>query len=103
MPKVKMSDIKSGSENVKTLFKRIVGDRKLDWLKKQTYSNDELLEILDISENIEQHKDKRRFYQELIESQAGPFSQEVFIKYTRKVYHVEALMNLIRKVWYKHL
>jgi hypothetical protein len=96
MPKVKMSDVKSGSENVKTLFKRIVGDRTLTWLKKQKYSNDELLEILDISENIERHKDKRKLYQDLIESQVGPFNQEVFIKYTNKVYHVEALMNLIR-------
>ena len=95
MPKVKMGDIKSGSPNVKTLFKRAMLYRTQGWLKKQNYTNNELMEILQISENIERHKDHREFYKDLIISQNGPFNSEVFNAYKSVVFNVDALLNLI--------
>ncbi|MDZ7937343.1 MAG: hypothetical protein U5M53_03265 [Rhodoferax sp.] len=53
MAKVKMSDVKSGSKNVKSLFRTPMINRTDDFLRKYTFTNDELLEILDISQNIE--------------------------------------------------
>lgn len=95
MPKVKMSDVKSGSENVKNVFRRTMDMRTLGWFKKQKYTNDELLEILKISTSIERHRDHRYMYQRLIESQPGPFNREVFIAYRDIVFHKDALMHII--------
>lgn len=96
MPKVKMSDVKSGSENVKNVFRRTMDMRTLGWFKKQKYTNDELLEIMNISISIERHKDHRYLYQRLIESQTGPFNREVFVAFRDLVFHTESLLNLIR-------
>lgn len=94
MPKVKMSDIKSGSEEVKKVFRRPMSARKKP-LKNQVFTNDEMLEILDISENIEYHSDKRSFYQALIESQKGPFNRAVFRAYVDKLFHIDSLLSLL--------
>ncbi len=94
MPKIKISDIKSGSENVKAVFRRNMPDRTLSWLQKQTFTNAELLEILDLIEQ-ERHKDHRYFHQRLIDSQKGPFSREVFVAYRDILFHVDSLLNLI--------
>lgn len=94
MTKVKMSDIKSGSEEVKKVFRRPMSSR-LKPLKKQVFTNDELIEILEISEEIEGHKEKRYFYQELIVSQSGPFNNEVFGAFVDKLFHIDSMLNLL--------
>jgi hypothetical protein len=94
MPKVKMSDIKSGSEEVKKVFRRPMSSR-LKPLKNQVFTNDELIEILEISEEIEYHKEKRYFYQALIESQKGPFNFEVFDAFVDKLFHIDSMLNLL--------
>jgi hypothetical protein len=95
MPKVKMSDIKSGSENVKDVFRATMTGSRRKKFVKQKFTNDELLEILDISENIEYHKEKRNMYQRLIVSQSGPFNAKVFDAYLDKLFDVDALLNLL--------
>lgn len=94
MPKVKMSDVKSGSTSVKNLFKLPMSSRIIA-LKKFTFTNQELIEILEISEDVEYHSDKRRFYQKLIESQNGPFNSNVFNRYIDKLFNIDSLMHLI--------
>lgn len=94
MPKVKMSDVKSGSTSVKNLFKFPMSSRIIA-LKKFTFTNQELIEILEISEDVEYHSDKRRFYQKLIESQNGPFNTNVFNRYIDKLFNIDSLMHLI--------
>ena len=94
MPKVKMSDVKSGSTSVKNLFKLPMSSRIIA-LKKFTFTNPELIEILEISEDVEYHCDKRRFYQKLIESQKGPFDSNVFNRYIDKLFNIDSLMHLI--------
>jgi len=93
MPKVKMSDIKQG-EKVKALFRRTISNRTESWMKKIEYNEAELLEILDLSENVEYHKEKRFFYQRLIQSQSK-FSNKVFKAYVGNLFHVDALLNLV--------
>lgn len=95
MAKVKMGDIKSGSENVKNVFRKAMSARTSKWLEKQTFSNDELLEILDITQNIEYHKENRYFYQKLIQSQKGPFDARVFHEYLDKLFHIDSMLNLL--------
>ena len=95
MAKVKMSDIKSGSENVKEVFRATMSGARRKKFSKQTFTNDELLEILDISENIEYHKEKRNMYQRLIESQKGPFNQAVFDAYVGNLFHIDSMLNLL--------
>ena len=94
MPKVKMSDVKSGSISVKNLFKIPMSSR-ITALKKFTFTNRELIEILEISEDIENHSDKRRFYQQLIQSQKGPFNSNVFKWYIDKLFDINSLLHLI--------
>ena len=94
MPKVKMSDVKSGSTSVKNLFKLPMSSRIMA-LKKFTFTNPELIEILEISEDIEYHTDKRRFYQKLIQSQNGPFNTNVFNRYIDKLFDINSLLHLI--------
>ncbi len=94
MPKVKMSDVKSGSISVKNLFKLPMSSR-ITALKKFTFTNRELIEILEISEDIEYHSDKRRFYQQLIQSQKGPFNSNVFKWYIDKLFDINSLLHLI--------
>ncbi len=94
MPKVKMSDVKSGSTSVKNLFKLPMSSRIMA-LKKFTFTNHELIEILEISEDIEYHTDKRRFYQQLIQSQKGPFNSNVFKWYIDKLFDINSLLHLI--------
>ncbi len=94
MPKVKMSDVKSGSISVKNLFKIPMSSRIMA-LKKFTFTNRELIEILEISEDIENHSDKRRFYQQLIQSQKGPFNSNVFKWYIDKLFDINSLLHLI--------
>ena len=94
MPKVKMSDVKSGSTSVKNLFKLPMSSRIMA-LKKYTFTNPELIEILEISEDIEYHTDKRRFYQKLIQSQNGPFNTNVFNRYIDKLFDINSLLHLI--------
>lgn len=96
MGKVKMSDVYSGSKNVKELFKQPMVSRTERFLKSTQYTNDELLEILDISERIENHKDKRIMYQRIISSQTGPFSKAVFVEYKDKLFSSASLKNLIK-------
>lgn len=95
MAKVKMSDIRSGSEEVKKVFRRPMTSR-IKPLKNQVFTNAELVEILDISENVEYHKDKRYFYQALIESQKGPFDDSVFGAYVNKLFHIDSMLNLLK-------
>lgn len=95
MAKVKMSDIKSGSENVKEVFRATMSGARRKKFAKQTFTNDELLEILDISENIENHNEKRNMYQRLIESQKGPFNQAVFDAYVSNLFHIDSMLNLL--------
>lgn len=97
MAKVKMSDIKSGSENVKNLFKRSMSTRYSNWLKNIKFSSDELVEILDICENIEHHKDSREFYNLLLLSQDTTFSHEVFEKYMNVIFENDTLMHLLAR------
>ena len=97
MPKVKMSDVKSGSTSVKNLFKLPMSSRIMA-LKKFTFTNQELIEILEISEEVEYHSDKRRFYQRLIQSQKGPFDSNVFKWYIDKLFNIDSLMHLIDHV-----
>lgn len=94
MPKVKMSDVKSGSTSVKNLFKLPMSSR-IRALKKFTFTNQELIEILEISEDVEYHVDKRRFYQQLIQSQKGPFNSNVFKWYIDKLFDINSLLHLI--------
>ena len=94
MPKVKMSDVKSGSISVKNLFKIPMSSR-ITALKKFTFTNRDLIEILEISEDIEYHSDKRRFYQQLIQSQKGPFNSNVFKWYIDKLFDINSLLHLI--------
>ncbi len=96
MAKVKMSDVYSGSKNVKELFKLPMISRTERFLQQQSYTNDELIEILDLSERIENHTEKRKFYQRLISSQPGPFNKNVFLEYNSKLFSVDSLKNLIR-------
>lgn len=96
MAKVKMSDVYSGSKNVKSLFKLPMISRTEKFLKTTQFTNDELIEILDISERIENHTEKRRFYQKLIANQEGPFNKLVFAEYKDKLFSVESLKQLIK-------
>jgi len=94
MAKVKMRDITSGSENVKTVFRAAMTVRtKL--VHRLTFTDDELIEILNISEDIEYHRDKRNFYQQLIKSQPGPFNISVFRAFIDKLYEKDSLVHLI--------
>jgi len=94
MPKIKMSDIKSGSENVKNVFRTSMSNRTKKWLTNKVYTNNELLEILELCE-VERHNDKRFFYQNLIDSQKGPFNADVFNNYKSVLFHTSSLMNLL--------
>jgi len=91
MPKVKMGQIKY--ENVKRVFRRTLDSRTESWLSKIEFSESEMLEILDLSENVEYHRDKRYFYQRLIRSQKK-FSGKVFAAYVDKLFEADALLNL---------
>jgi len=97
MAKVKMGDIKSGSENVKNVFRRPMNRRFSSWLEKQSFSNDELLEILMLCENIERHNDSREFYNRLLLSQKGIFNRGVFIYFLNHIYEKDTLVHLITK------
>lgn len=109
MAKVKMGDIKDSSNNVKSVFRLPMSSRTTKWLNRQTFTNEDLLDILDISENKERHADKRSFYQRLILSQKGPFSSEVFTAFAENLFAVEPMLHLIenststtenaRKIW----
>ena len=96
MAKVKMSDIKSGSENVKNVFRNTMSGIRRKNFKNQTFTNDELLEILYISENIEYHKEKRDMYQKLIKSQKGPFNNAVFSAYSDKLFEYDSMIHLLK-------
>lgn len=95
MPKVKMSDVKSGSQNVKEIFKLPMSSRTSKKLSSLILNDDELIEIFNISNDIEYHKDARTFYQRIIKSQKGPFNAEVFNLYTNNVFEVDSLMHLL--------
>lgn len=93
MSKVKMSEIKS--EKVKEIFRRTLSMRTTKFLSTLKLSNDDLIEILDLSENIEKHNERRFFYQVLIRSQEGPFSRYVFNQYKIKLFDIDALLHLL--------
>jgi|SaaInlStandDraft_4_1057021.scaffolds.fasta_scaffold15790_2 hypothetical protein len=95
MAKVKMGDVKSGSENVKNVYRKPMSSRTSTWLEKQEFSSAEMIEIYEISDKIEYHRDKREFYHRLLASQTGPYNVDVFRLYINDIYHVEALMYLI--------
>lgn len=95
MPKIKMSDIKSGSENVKAVFRKPMSYRNKSWLKKQKFSNNELIEILDLADNKERHRDYREFLQMLVLSQEGPFNLKMFENFVHKTFHKDTLLHLI--------
>lgn len=98
MTKVKMSDITSGSEKVKDVFRNSMETRMKDgWLQKRSFSSEELIEIFEIENGIEYHRDKRYFYQKLIKSQKGPFSIEVFRTFVNNLFEVDSLLDLIEK------
>lgn len=90
-----MSDIKSGSENVKNVFRRTMSRRTFTWLSKQKFSNKELVEIYELSDKIEHHSDKRHFYAQLMITQKGPFNSEVFNTYKDDIFHVDGLIALL--------
>jgi len=95
MPKIKMGDIKSGSENVKAVFRKPMSYRNRSWLKKQKFSNDELIEILYLADEKERHKDYREFLQMLVMSQEGPFNLKMFKKFVNKTFHKDTLLHLV--------
>lgn len=88
MTKVKPSDVKSGSGNVKKLFQIIMKNRRDKVLSKTQFTNDELLEIHDISKNVEQSSKHNDFMFSVIESQEGPFNDKIiktFLPYSSEV------------------
>ncbi len=95
MPKVKISDIKSGSENVKDVFRVPMTSRTWKWLDGRTFTNKEIQEIFDICENIEKSKVRRKFYQRLILSQKGPFDGVVFRIFVSDLFESNAMKHLL--------
>lgn len=93
--KVKVSDIKSKSPNVKQLFKVSIGQRRIDFLRSLTFSNDELVEIFELSEHIESHAGRFYFYSLLIKSQEGPFNDAVFSRFVNGLSREETLIKLL--------
>jgi hypothetical protein len=98
MTVVNQSDIKSGSKPVRDLFSLLPKDRDYGWLCTQTYSNDDLVEISYIVNNIESpHIKNFGFFNLLIQSQAGPFNSAVFAVYLKELNAVDVLIHLIAK------
>jgi hypothetical protein len=91
MPKVKMGQI--NSENVKSVFRLTINKRTEKFLGKFDFTEEELKEILYLSEEIEYHSDKRYFYQRLILSQKK-FTNTVFGLYIDKLFHVDAILHM---------
>lgn len=91
-----MSDIKSGSENVKSVFRISMSDRTSEFLKKLKFSNAELVEILTIADKIELHGSNRDFFRTLILSQSGPFNSEVFKIFMDKLFSYNSLFHLLK-------
>ena len=95
MPAVKMSDIKSGSENVKSIFRLAMSNRTIKFLETLTLNNEELLEIIDICQRIEK-KYPTSFYRDLILTQNN-FNNDVFLAFLPNLTDPEAFENLLKK------
>lgn len=96
MPKIKMSDVTSGSENVKALFRMTMENRIKSIKLRVPLSSDELLEVLSLT-NIENYSDKRLFFQQLIQKQPGPFDSNVFNNYVSILFDKNSLLELLQK------
>ena len=67
------------------------------WLEKRTHTSEELLEILKISEQIQNDLDWKLFYGKLIRVQQGSFSLDVFNAYLNLIANnTDALLNLLK-------
>ena len=86
MSKLKKSDIVDISKQIKEFFNTSITARNSEFLSKFTFSNTELLEIFEISENIEKASNRISFYKSLICSQQGPFNLDVLNKFANVVY-----------------
>jgi len=95
MPKVKMSDIKSESENVRDVFRIPMASRTWKWIQTKTFTNKELQEIHDISSDIEKSKVRKKFYSRLIRSQSGPFDDTIFRIFSDILYDKESMLHLL--------
>lgn len=95
MSAVKMSDIKSGSENVKSIFRLAMSNRTKKFLETLTLNNEELLEIIDICQSIEK-KYPTSFYRDLILTQDN-FNTDVFLAFLPNLTDPEAFENLLKK------
>lgn len=86
--------VQSNSQKVKDLFAKQLYDKNSLELKEQ-YSNDELIEIFNIIKNSD-IKFPSLFLGNLINSQEGPFNQEVFTTYLSRLANSEALLHLLK-------
>lgn len=96
MPVVKMSDIKSGSENVKSIFRSSMSNRTIRFLETISLNNEELLEILDICQRIEKKTFTPAFYKRLILTQNN-FNNDVFLAFLPNLADPDAFENLLKK------
>jgi len=93
--KIKMSDVTSGSANVKAVFRESMVARTARFLQRFTFSEAELLEIARLAE-VERHNDRKRLLHLVILSQSGPFSPKVFEQYLENAFvNNETLMYLL--------
>jgi hypothetical protein len=87
-----MPDIKSDSENIKKIFS--VNERNTEFLSNFNLTNDELVEIYELS----RQEGKYTFLVRLIESQKGPFNDTVIKTFLNLLKTTTgALFSLIRK------
>jgi len=96
MPRIKMSDVTSGSENVKKVFREPMPNRTVSMLKNFKFSNDELVEIHFLADKKESHGEKREFFNIVILSQTGPFNSKVFDIYAKSMFDKDSLIHLIK-------
>jgi len=95
MPKIKPTDVTSGSEKVKSLFKIPMADRTDAFLKKITFSEEELIEITKLVE-MEKGFDPKGFLERVLLSQSGPFTSKVFFLYMDKAsIRKDSLLHLL--------
>jgi len=94
-----MKDVKSGSENVKNIFRVSMDKRTPDFLSKLSLSNDEIVETYRLALN-EQHRRFSFFVRMLIKSQKGPFNDDVINRFVKDIGIngiTDLLVDLIRK------
>jgi hypothetical protein len=90
-----MNNINSDSENVKRVFRVTMQDRTKLLLASMKFTNDELLEIISLTKLETNHP--HEFYAHLVNSQSGPFSDEVFGEILPYCNYTPGILNTLMK------